>query len=82
MTRDEMKDFNDLLVVVARLDTKLQVLLPTLATKADFGKLAGAFTQHCEQHSGFSRKQIGIFMATVIPVLTALTAYFSSLIVG
>lgn len=83
MTKEETKDLHDLTVVVARLDTKLQFLLPTLATKADFGKLSGAFTQHVEQqHNGLSKKQIGIIVTAAVPVLTALAALFSSMIVG
>ena len=83
MTKDELKDLNDLKIVVAKLDTKLEILLPTLATKEDFGKLEGAFEEHAKlKHGGLSKKQVTALVAAGIPVLTALAAYLSSLIVG
>jgi hypothetical protein len=84
MTKDEIKDLNDLKIVVAKLDTKLEVLLPALATKEDFGRLKGAFEEHAKlKHTAvLSKKQLTALVAAGIPVLTALAAYLSSLIVG
>lgn len=83
MTKEETKDLTDLKILVARLDTKIEVMLPMMATKKDFGMMAGAFKEHCRvPHGGLSKKQIGAIVAAAIPVLTALSAFLTSLIVG